>query len=78
MRVTRRHLRLTGFGLAAFLGAFIVTADETAIDTQVGTAGVAVGDDTARAVERPGVELSESTVSTVHRTPLKGRQDDCR
>lgn len=52
MRVTRRHLRLTGFGLAAFLGAFIVTADETAIDTQVGTAGVAVGDDTARAVER--------------------------
>ncbi|MEM8708330.1 MAG: hypothetical protein AAGE98_17835 [Actinomycetota bacterium] len=52
MRDVRRSLRLAGFGLAAVLGAFIVLADDDGVQTNVGTAGVAVGGDTARAVER--------------------------
>ncbi|MEO0494775.1 MAG: hypothetical protein AAF081_15310 [Actinomycetota bacterium] len=52
MRDVRRTLRLTGFGLAACLGAFIVASDDGGIRTDVGTAGLSIGADTARAVER--------------------------
>lgn len=52
MRDLRRTLRLAGFGLAAALGAYIVAADDGGVRTQIDTAGVAVGGDTARAVER--------------------------
>ncbi len=53
MRFSRRSLRQSGFALAAILGAYIVMEGGPAEpETQVGTASVAIGGDTARVVER--------------------------
>ncbi|MEM9467282.1 MAG: hypothetical protein AAGA90_18050 [Actinomycetota bacterium] len=52
MRSSRRSLRMTGFGLAALLGAFIVMSEGPAEPaTEIGAASVTVSGDSARVVE---------------------------
>lgn len=52
MRLSRRAVRNSGFAACVVLGAYVVMAGGGTVATDVGQAGVAVGDDVARAVER--------------------------
>lgn len=52
MRHSRRAVRNSGFAAAVLLAAYVVMAGGGTVATEVGDAGVTIGDDVARVVER--------------------------
>lgn len=52
MRLSRRTTRNSGFAVAVVLGAYVVMSGGGSVATELGQARLAVGDDTARVVER--------------------------